>query len=86
MISVIGGAINSNHLQQLLKSTYSKKKEDIGDYKIDKKLSGLRAKVFTKKETGKSIIAIRSTKGIHDVITDGHLRFGNKNAKPFKHA
>ena len=86
MISVSGGAINSNHLQELLKSTYSKKKEDIGDYKIDRKLSGLRAKVFTNKETGKNIIAIRGTKGIHDVITDGHLFFGNKNTKRFKHA
>jgi hypothetical protein len=86
MISVIGGAINSNHLKELLKSTYSKKKEDIGDYKIDRKLSGLRAKVFTNKETGKNIIAMRGTKGIHDVITDGHLFFGNKNTKRFKHA
>ena len=86
MISVSGGAINSNHLQQLLKSTYSNKKEDIGDYKIDRKLSGLRAKVFTNKETGKNIIAIRGTKGIHDVITDGNLFFGNKNTKRFKHA
>ena len=86
MISVIGGAINSNHLKDLLQSTYSKKKQDIGDYKIDRKLSGLRAKVFTNKETGKNIIAIRGTKGIHDVITDGHLFFGNKNTKRFKHA
>ena len=50
--SVSGGAINSNHLKDLLQSTYSKKKQDIGDYKIDQKLSGLRAKVFTNKETG----------------------------------
>ena len=84
--SVSGGAINSNHLKDLLKSTYSKKKEDIGDYKVDKKLSGLRAKVYTNKETGKNIIAIRGTKGIHDLITDGHLLLGNKNTKRFKHA
>ena len=53
MISVSGGAINSNHLKDLLKSTYSKKKEDIGDYKVDKKLSGLRAKVYTNKQTNR---------------------------------
>ena len=84
--SIFGGAINSNHLKDLLQSTYSKKKQDIGDYKIDRKLSGVRTKVFTNKETGKNIIAIRGTKGIHDVITDGHLFFGNKNTKRFKHA
>ena len=86
MISVSGGSINSNHLKDLLKSTYSKNKQDIGDYKIDRKLSGLRAKVFTNKETGKNIIAFRGTKGIHDLITDGHLLLGNKHTKRFKHA
>ena len=84
--SIFERAINSNHLQELLKSTYSNNKEDIGDYKIDRKLSGLRARGFTNKERGKNIIAIRGTKEIHDVITDGHLFFGNKNTKRFKHA
>ena len=36
MISVIGGAINTDELKQILKSTYEKDKKDIGDYKIDK--------------------------------------------------
>ena len=76
--SVSGGSINSNHLKDLLQSTYSKKKVDIGDYKVDKKLSGLREKVYSNKETGENIIAIRGTKGIHDLITDGHLLLGNK--------
>ena len=86
MITISGGAINSNHLKDLLKSTYNREKEDIEDYKIDRKLSGLRAKVYTNKETGKNVIAFRGTKGIHDLITDGHLFFGNKNTKRFKHA
>ena len=33
MISVIGGAINTNELKQILKSTYEKDKKDIGDKK-----------------------------------------------------
>jgi len=86
MISVIGGAINTDELKQILKSTYEKDKKDIGDYKIDKKLSGLRAKVYTNKETGKNVIAIRGTQGIHDMITDANLLFDNKNTKRFKHA
>ena len=59
MISITGGAINTDELQHLLKSTYSKNKEDIGDYKIDKKLSGARAKVYTNKETGKTVVTYR---------------------------
>ena len=86
MISVIGGAINTDELKQILKSTYEKDKKDIGDYKIDKQLSGLRAKVYTNKETGKNVIAIRGTQGIHDMITDANLLFNNKNTKRFKHA
>ena len=83
--SISGGSINSNHLKDLLQSIYSKK-VDIGDYKVDKKLSGLRAKVYSNKTTGKNVIAIRGTKGIHDLITDGHLLVGDKNTKRFKHA
>ena len=86
MISVIGGAINTDELKQILKSTYEKDKKDIGDYKIDKQLSGLRAKVYTNKETGKNVIAIRGTQGIHDMITDANLLFDNKNTNRFKHA
>ena len=86
MISVTGGAINTDELKHLLKSTYSKNKEDIGDYKIDKQLSGTRAKVYTNKETGKNVIAIRGTQGIHDMITDAHLFLGDKSTKRFKHA
>ena len=78
MISVTGGAINTDELKHLLKSTYSKNKADIGDYKIDKQLSGTRAKVYTNKETGENVIAIRGTQGIHDMITDTHLFFGDK--------
>ena len=65
---------------------FKKNKVDIGDYKVDKKLSGLRAKVYSNKTTGKNVIAIRGTKGIHDLITDGHLLVGDKNTKRFKHA
>ena len=39
MISIIGGAINTDELKQMLKSTYLKDKKDIEDYKIDKKNS-----------------------------------------------
>ena len=38
MISVIGGAINTDELKQILKSTYEPGKQDIGDNKIDKQL------------------------------------------------
>ena len=86
MISITGGKINTDELKQILKSTYEPGKTDIGDYKIDKKLSGLRAKVYTNKETGKNVIAYRGTANIHDMITDANLLFGNKNTKRFKHA
>ena len=86
MISVIGGAINTDELKQILKATYEKDKKDIGNYKFDKQLSGQRAKVYTNKETGKNVIAIRGTQGIHDMITDANLLFDNKNTKRFKHA
>ena len=86
MISVIGGAINTDELKQILKATYEKDKKDIGDYKIDKQLSGLRAKNYTNKETDKNVIAYRGTKGVHDMITDANLLFDNKNTTRFKHA
>ena len=57
MISVIEGAINTDKLKELLKSTCSKEKENIGDYKIDEKLSELRSKLYTNANTRKIVVA-----------------------------
>ena len=86
MISITGGKINTDELKQILKSTYEPGKQDIGDYKIDKKLSGLRAKIYTNANTGKTVVAHRGTANIYDMITDVNLLFDNKNTKRFKHA
>jgi hypothetical protein len=86
MISITGDKINTDELKQILKATYEKDKKDIGDYKIDKKLSGLRAKIYTNANTGKTVVAYRGTDNIHDMITDVNLLFDNKNTKRFRHA
>ena len=86
MISITGGKINTDELKQILKSTYEKDKKDIGDYKIDKQLSGLRSKIYTNANTGKTVVAYRGTDNIHDMITDVNLLFDNKNTKRFRHA
>lgn len=88
MYSITGGSLKSNDLKLLLNASYDKKLNDVKDFKVDKKLSGQRVKVFRNDKTGQTVVSHRGTNGkIHDLITDGHLLFDNlKNTNRFKHS
>jgi hypothetical protein len=52
-------------IQKLIEASYKKNKdiEDVGDFKLDKKLSTSEAKVFHDDSTGKTVIANKGTAG-----------------------
>ena len=78
--------MNSSEFKALLKASYSKKIEDIGDWKIDHSLSGQRAKVYVNSKTGHVACVHRGTQGASDWVTDLGLLMGFKNNARFKHA
>jgi len=73
-------------LKTFLQKSYEKDLTNNGDYKIDKKLSGQRFKVWHNKDKNHTVISHRGTKGLQDVITDAKLAFGFKQNKRFEHA
>lgn len=81
-----GGSLQSKDLKKLLSSTYDKKNVDIGDFKVDKSLSGKRAKVYHNQITGQTVTAHRGTKGLKDWVTDLGMALGYENGNRFKHA
>ena len=81
---VVGGGMVASDISALLKQSYnSKNPADIGDYKIDKELSGQRVQVYTK--NGKAYVVHRGTASAKDWLTNASLLVGYKG-KRFKHA
>lgn len=82
---VKGGSLTASETGALIKSSYDRKNKDIGDFKIDKKLSGRRTKVYFNEAENKPVIVHRGTDSIQDVGTDIGLMFGYRG-KRFAHA
>lgn len=80
-----GGSLTAAETGALIKSSYDRKNKDIGDFKIDKSLSGKRTKVYFNEAENKPVIVHRGTDSIQDVGTDLGLMFGYRG-KRFKHA
>ncbi|RZK22234.1 MAG: hypothetical protein EOO43_09855 [Flavobacterium sp.] len=83
-----GGKINVKTLKSMISNGYSRKPKDkdtIDGYVLDKELSGERAQVYHNPETNHLVVNHRGTQGLHDVITDIRLMFGDKSNKRFQH-
>jgi hypothetical protein len=75
--SYVGGKINSKTLHKMIKNGYAddpKETENLDDYVLDKELSGTRTQVYNQSYN-------KSSKGVHDVMTDIGLMFGHKSGK-----
>ena len=84
----MGGKINTKTLHSLISNGYSKKPKTVSNidgYEMDKSLSGTRAQVYHNPTTNHLVVNHRGTKGIHDVVTDIRLMFGDKSNKRFQH-
>jgi len=80
-----GGKLAAHDMSDLLAASYDKKIHDVGDFKIDRQLSGQRAQVYYNPKTGQAVVVHRGTAGMHDWITDARMLFGDKKSKRFKH-
>jgi len=79
------GKLAAHDMSDLLAASYDKKIHDVGDFKIDRQLSGQRAQVYYNPKTGQAVVVHRGTAGMHDWITDARMLFGDKKSKRFKH-
>jgi predicted alpha/beta-fold hydrolase len=74
-------------LKKVLKSSYSRKKENIDGYEKNKQLSGKRAQVYYDPSTKKAIVAHRGSQGVRDWIkTNTAMAVGYEGGKRFQHA
>ena len=81
---ISGSGMIASDISALLKKSYnSKNPADVGDYKVDKELSGQRVQVYTK--NGKAYVVHRGTASAKDWMTNASLLVGFKG-KRFKHA
>jgi hypothetical protein len=80
-----GGKLSAHDMSDLLAASYDKKIHDVGDFKIDRQLSGQRVQVYYNPKTGQAVVVHRGTAGMHDWITDARMLFGDKKSKRFKH-
>ena len=83
---LIGGSLDSKNLKKMLAGTYDKRNKDIGDFKIDKSLSGKRAKVWYNDKNGQSVTAHRGTANLKDWGTNVGMAVGYEKGNRFKHA
>lgn len=64
-----GRSIKNSDLKGLLDSSYNKQ-DNIGDYILDKDISGSRNSVYHNKHTGHTVVAHRGTKGAKDWLNN----------------
>lgn len=84
----VGGKINSKTLHKMITNGYAdnpKETDNLDGYELDKSLSGTRAQVYYNPKTKHLVVNHRGTKGVHDVMTDIGLMFGDKSGKRFEH-
>jgi len=85
-VSVVGGKLSTNVLQDLLRKSYDKNLSDYKDYNVDKGLSDARVQVYHNPHTKHTIVAHRGTADIHDVLSDIRYALGNSNDQRFQHS
>jgi alpha-beta hydrolase superfamily lysophospholipase len=81
--------LNRQTIHGLMKVGYEKdinKKTSVGDYQVDKSLSGRRTTVFYNPNTSKSVIVHRGTASIQDALTDAGLLSARMSGSRFQHA
>ena len=81
-----GGKLKTTDFRDLLNKSYEKDLKDSGDFKIDKSLSGQRAKVYRNDKTNQTVISHRGTQGLRDILTDALYFTTGYKSNRFKHA
>jgi hypothetical protein len=87
-----GKGVHANDLSQIMEQGYKKKGQmkDIGNYKLDKELSGQRAQVYYNSEKNDVLVNHRGTASAKDVLTDAMMGVGGlyyyPKTKRFDHA
>lgn len=83
-----GGKLSTKYIKDFLKQSYEKKLQNIGDYDVDRSLSGQRVQVYKHKYSPQTVVVHRGTKGIQDVFNDVKYALGMNisNTKRLKYA
>ena len=83
-----GGKLSASDLKKLLNASYEKTPSNVGDWVVDKSLSGQRAQVYQNSKTGQVVVAHRGSASIQDFGNDLKYVFGSdlKDTKRYKHA
>jgi len=71
-----GGKLSTKYIKDFLKQSYDKKLQNIGDYDVDRSLSGQRVQVYKHKYSPQTVVVHRGTKGIQDVYNDVKYALG----------
>lgn len=86
--TVRGGGLPASTLKDILSNSYNAVPSDVGDYRVDRSLSGQRAQVYHNPKNNHVIVAHRGTQGMHDWFTD--MNYGmwghGRNTTRFQHA
>jgi hypothetical protein len=83
-----GGKLSASDLKNLLNASYEKTPSNVGDWVVDKSLSGQRAQVYQNSKTGQVVVAHRGSASIQDFGNDLKYVLGSdlKDTKRYKHA
>ena len=77
---------NPAEARLFLKQSYSKNLGNVGNFEVDKSLSGKRTQVYHDKNTGNTKVVHTGTNSLTDWITNSRYLMGNTSSKRFKHA
>lgn len=83
-----GGKLAVGVLKDLLNASYGDSPQDVGDFKVDKSLSGQRVQVYQNEKTGQVVVAHRGSASLQDIGNDIKYVFGSdlKDTKRYKHS
>jgi hypothetical protein len=83
-----GGKLSTKYIKEFLKQSYNKNLQNIGDYDVDRSLSGQRVQVYKHKHSPQTVVVHRGTKGLQDVYNDLKYALGMdiSNSKRLKYA
>ena len=68
-IELWGGKLSTKYINEFISNSYNDKGKlpaKIGDFQLDKSLSGQRAQVYHNPKTGEAVVVHRGSQGIHD--------------------
>jgi len=80
-----GDGLPTEDVKELLKKSYDKKVSNYKNYKVDKKLSTVKAQVYFNPEINKAVVVHRGTADLKDWGTNILMSMGIKDAR-YKHA